>query len=224
MPPVPFAARAALALFVLVTLVHVAAQLRMATSVMAWSQVLLVPPLFAALWLSTKAPRSTTTRFALVALVWSWLGDTAPRALGDGAPTASFLLMMGLSLVAQLCFARAFWPHRAQSVLGDRPRLLLVLALAVGLGAFGAGVLRDPLAGAVVVYAAAILAMAALATGLGVFGTLGGLLFVVSDGLIALRTFGGITVPGDGAVVMATYAAALALLVHAVVVEALREV
>jgi len=66
---------------------------------------------------------------------------------------------------------------------------------------------------ALVVYAAAICTMAVLATGLGPRGGVGGALFVVSDGLIALDTFDALALPAHAVWVMATYVAAQVLLV-----------
>src|SRR5690606_24949047 len=106
---------------------------------------------------------SREVRLVLVALGFSWLGDTLPR-LADG--DAALLTMIGCFLLAQLVYAAAFWPSRHRSVLG-RPLALLPYLLAgatiVGLSAREAGALLP----AVAVYALAILAMAVLATGRG---------------------------------------------------------
>lgn len=52
-----------------------------------------------------------------------------------------------------------------------------------------------PLAPAIIAYAAVIICMAVLATGLGVVGTLGGISFLISDSLIAIRSFAGLELP-----------------------------
>lgn len=177
------------------------------------TQVLLMPTLAAAVLAWTRRPRTRLVRLVLVGLGFSWLGDTAPRFLGgDGA----FLAMVGFFLLAQLVYAAAFWPLWRRSVL-HRPILLAPYVLAAGLIA----ALCAPAAGAmlpvVVVYAVAIVAMAVLATGLGRLAGLGAALFVVSDSLIALSTFGVLTVPGHGFWVMSTYIAAQALIAAAAV-------
>ncbi|WP_102508447.1 lysoplasmalogenase family protein [Sanguibacter massiliensis] len=48
----------------------------------------------------------------LVALVFSWLGDSVPRLL-DG--DAAFLTMVSFFLVAQVVYIAAFWPARRRS-------------------------------------------------------------------------------------------------------------
>ena len=100
---------------------------------------------------------------------------------------------------------------------GGRLRTRPVLA-APYLGAFGAlnaylwprtGRDRIP----VVVYSTALLAMSLAALDSGSPKTAaGGVLFGVSDGLLALEKFGRVHLPGGEGMVMATYAAAQALL------------
>lgn len=58
--------------------------------------------------------------------------------------------------------------------------------------------------------------MALLATGLGRLGAIGGAVFVVSDSLIALDSFGVLTLPAHNVWVMATYLVAQVLVVFAV--------
>lgn len=201
--------RVALLTFFALSLVHFAAQVFDHRLVMDVSQVLLMPPL--ALWLhgSTRAPRTHSTLFALAALFFSWLGDSAPRVLEQ--PIA-FWSMVGFFLVAQLCFIAALWPQRLQSVLGERAHV------GYGLLGFAAAVLLGSLvklglpAAVVVLYATAIVTMALLATSMGRAGVAGGLLFIFSDALIALRSFAGLTVPMGGVLIMATYLAAQYLL------------
>ena len=197
-----------------VTAVHLGAQLVAAKPVMALTQVLLMPMLALWVFLATRTPRSRTTRLALLALGLSWLGDAVPRVVSKDA---AFLVMLGFFLLAQLTFCAALMPHLARSVLGGRPALVpgllggAVILLVVALVALG------PLAGAVVCYASAIIAMALLATSLGRPGLLGGTLFIVSDTLIALHTFAGIRLPAGGFWIMSTYVAAELLLAVGVV-------
>lgn len=77
----------------------------------------------------------------------------------------------------------------------------------------GAGVLAP----AVALYALALLTTASLATALGRAGWFGGALFILSDGLIAARSFAGFDLPQQDVAVMATYIVAHGLLVLGVI-------
>lgn len=195
-----------------VSLVHLAAQLFGMVLIAGSTQVLLMPLLGIALWAGTSSPRGRLVGCALLALGFSWLGDTIPRVV-DGEP--GFLGMLGSFLLAQLVYAVAFWPSRCMSLLVRPPAVLLYVVVALAiivLSAPGAGSLLP----AVVVYAAAICVMALLAGGLGRLGTAGGAVFVVSDSLIALEAFGVLTLPAHNVWVMVTYLAAQVMLVLAV--------
>lgn len=192
--------------------VHLAGQLTGAATVADATQVLLMPAVAGLLLTGTRAPRVRLVRLALVALLLSWLGDSVPRlTAGD----ASFLLMVGFFLVAQLVYVAALWPYRHTSLL-HRPAALVPYG-AVGIVIV---VLCAPQAGAmlpaVTVYAAAIVAMAVLATGLGRLAGAGAVVFVASDALIALDAFGVMTLPGQGFWVMSSYITAQTLLIMAV--------
>lgn len=196
-----------------VTLVHLVTQFVAPNSWLAGgTQVLLMPALAAVLMTAAPRPLSRLVRLALLALFFSWLGDTVPRFVeGDGG----FLAMVGFFLLAQVVYAVAFWPWRDRSVL-RRPALLApyvvgVLALVGYVGAH-AGSMIAP----VTVYGIALATMAVLATGLGRVAAVGGLVFMLSDSLIALRAFAGLDLPASGFWVMLTYVAAQALLVRAV--------
>ena len=132
-----------------------------------------------------------------------------------------FLAGLGAFLVAQLTYAVAFWPSRADSVLA-RPLLTLpYLAVLVGLLAALWGDLGD-LRVPVTVYAVVIVSMAVLATGVGRLVGIGAGLFVASDALIALDTVAGLVrLPAHGFWVMVTYLAAQ-LLIAAGVASAVR--
>lgn len=201
------AASGVLLVLSLVVLVHLGAQLRGAEGLADATQVMLMPLLLIALLVEAAPPRGRLVGLFALGLMLSWLGDTLPRFL-DGQ--ARFLAMLGCFLLAQLVYAAALWPLRRDSL-----RRVAVLPYAV------AGtvivVLCAPAAGALlpalVLYAAAICTMAVLATTLGRRGVLGGALFVLSDALIALETFGVLTLPVHAFWVMLTYVAAQNLLV-----------
>lgn len=198
---------------VAVTLAHLVAQVVAPGSLFAGvTQVLLMPALALVLVAGAARPHSRLVRLALVALFFSWLGDTVPRFLG-GEP--GFLAMVAFFLVAQVVYAVAFWPWREGSVLRRPP---LLVPYVIGVGALVVWVARDagPMVVPVVAYGLAIVTMAVLATGLGIHGTVGGIVFMVSDAMIALRAFTGLDVPLGGFWVMLTYVAAQALLLCAV--------
>jgi len=201
-------------LFVTVAVLHLGAQLTGAGEVADATQVLLMPLLAAALWSNTEAPRSRLITLTLVALGLSWLGDSAPKlAEGDTA----FLVMIGFFLLAQVAYVMAFWPFRSRSVLHVRRPVLLgyvavVVALVLACVGGAAGMLVP-----VLVYGTLLGTMAVLATGVNLPTAIGGALFLVSDGLIALNAFAeGFDLPGQGFWVMATYLAAQSLIVGGV--------
>jgi uncharacterized membrane protein YhhN len=208
------AARLLLGALAVLTAVHLVAQLTGPPALTDITQVALMPLLAGALWCETSAPRDRLVTLTLVALGLSWLGDTAPKLTsGD----ASFLVMVGFFLLAQVAYILAFWPFRARSVLHvHRVRLLAYLAVVVALVAVcaaGAAAMLVP----VLVYGACLGTMAVLATGVNRLTAVGGALFLVSDGLIALDAFvTGFALPAQGFWVMSTYVAAQVLLVAGV--------
>ncbi|GAA4516365.1 lysoplasmalogenase [Brevibacterium yomogidense] len=221
------------------TLVHLGTQLRAPESVIAdVTQVLLMPLLVWCFLTAVKArrrvqkqsvqrhsvplhsgesePHARLVRLVLVALFFSWLGDTVPRFLaGDTA----FLTLVGMFLIAQIVYIVAFWPSRRYSVAARRlgPVWLLpylgLFALLLVLCAPHAGNLLVP----VILYGVALMTMAVLATGLGVLAGIGGAVFFVSDGLIAVRSLAGISLPAHDFLIMSTYIAAQVMIVLAIV-------
>ena len=189
--------------FVAVAGVHLTAQLAGAGTVAAVSQWLLMPLLAAAFRAATDG-----ARLVLFALGFSWLGDTVPMLFsGD----ARFLAMVGFFLCAQVTYLVAFLPDRRRSVLG-RPAVLAYAAAFCALlvaCAPGAGGLLVP----VIVYGVCLTLMAVLATGVHPLTGLGGAVFFVSDGLIALDAFATwYAPPVPGFWVMSTYVVGQALI------------
>ncbi|MCS7477093.1 lysoplasmalogenase [Umezawaea endophytica] len=197
------------ALFGVLSIGHLVAQLVGASVVATITQCLLMPVLAAVVWFATTgAPRARLVRLVLVALVFSWLGDSVPGLLsGD----ARFLAMVGLFLCAQVVYVVAFWPWRRLSVL-RRPALagyLLAFGALLAGCAPGAGGLLVP----VIVYGLCLTLMAVLATGVNRLVAVGGALFFVSDGLIALDAFAEwYNPPAPGFWVMLTYLSGQALI------------
>lgn len=211
----PWAARGWVAAFVAVAVVQVCAEWVGAERVAQVFQWALMPVLAGALVAATRWPRGHLVTWVLVALGFSWLGDLVPSFVADDS---AFLVMVGFFLLAQVGFVVAFAPDVRRSVLHRRPVLLLpyaaVLVGMVGACASGAGSLLIPVA----VYGGCLTAMAVLSTGIGRVAGVGGAVFVVSDGLIALNEF----VPGFHLAhhdfwVMLTYVLAQALIAVAVV-------
>ena len=204
------ATAAAGAAFVVVTAVHLVAQLLDADGAANVTQWFLMPLLALTLWLAADGVRAARlVRLTLVALGFSWLGDTAPDVVGEDL---AFVTMLGFFLVAHVAYLVAFWPLRRDGVVVRRPLLALpYLAAFVTLVvacAPGTGALLVP----TIVYGAALTAVALLAT-FTPLAAVGGALFLVSDSLIALNAFvDGYALPGHGFWVLLTYTAAQALL------------
>ncbi len=190
--------------FAVVVAVHLGAQAVDSRVLADGTQVLLVPALAGAVWSRSGLPhRSAALRAYAGGLVFSWIGDAAPRVLdGDGG----FVAMVSAFLVAQMCFLAAFLllSHR-------RPSIGVIVAYLAGfIGLFaacatGAGALL-PL---VAVYGIVLVAVAATATTVSRKVGLGGVLFFFSDSLIALESFSSwYETPLHDLLVMTTYIAA----------------
>lgn len=199
--------RVALLVYLVLTILHLACQLADQSGAAKVTQWLLMPALAAFLLINSRdAHRGRLVRLTLLALFFSWLGDTAPSlASGDTA----FLLMVGFFLLAQLVYIVAFLPHRSASVLTRQRALITPYAVAfvalVLACAPHAGSLLVP----VLIYGLLLATMAVLATGLGPLVWVGGTLFLISDGLIALDAFAPWwSLPGQGFWVMLTYTVA----------------
>lgn len=204
-------------LFVAVVVVHLVAQVSGPAGLRVWSQVAAMPLLALALAFLARRPFSRLVGWMIVGIGFSWLGDSAPKIAGEH----SFLVMVGFFLLAQIAFVTAFWPERSRSVAspGSRAWPVPLLAYLVALVVFlvlclpGTGVLTVPVVG----YGLVLVGMAVLATAIHPLAALGGILFVLSDALIALREFTDwYALPGHGFAVMSTYLVAQALLVAGV--------
>lgn len=203
--------RVAWTVFALVAAVHLVAQLVDADAGANVTQWFLMPVLAAIVWLSTSAPRSRLVTLVLVALAFSWLGDTAPD-LADG--DTSFLLMVGFFLLAQVTYIVAFAPYNRDGTVRRHAGLVAGYVVAVAslvvACAPGAGALLVP----ALIYGSALGVMAVLSAGVGRTAAIGGGLFLVSDGMIALGAFvDWFAPPAEGFWIMATYIAAQVLVV-----------
>ncbi|KRE39154.1 hypothetical protein ASG73_02050 [Janibacter sp. Soil728] len=205
----------ALAALVVVTLIHLGAQAAAPGGVLAdVTQVLLMPLLLWFLVTTTRRPHSLLVRLTVVALVLSWLGDTVPRFVADGSELG-FMLMLGAFLLAQLAYVAALYPFAESSIARTRPALVAPYALALVallvVVTLGSGFIWQ-----VALYGVAIMTMAVLATGLDRVATIGAIIFVISDALIAVRAFADVELPLHGVWVMLTYVVGQAMLVAAI--------
>jgi uncharacterized membrane protein YhhN len=153
-----------------------------------------------------------TKPLVLAGLGLSWVGDVALMADGE----AAFATGLSGFLAAHGCYLGALAKRRRGGVK-NAPWIAAAYGAAwLGLNAVlfpRTGKLRVP----VIVYGTALAAMAVAALDTDDLGVAaGGAAFLVSDSILALRTFGGATVPGADALVMITYTAAQALLAHGI--------
>lgn len=208
--------RAALAGFGVVAAVHLAWQFVDEDGLVSSASQILLMPALAGVLLAADSERSRLRRLVLVALGASWLGDSVPRFL---AADPGFLATVGSFLLAQVAYIVGFLPYREQSAPWTRWRARWpYLAAFVGLVGWclpGAGALAPP----VIVYGAALTAMALLAPGVSTTAGVGGAVFMASDGLIALHAFADVTLPVHDFWVMLTYLAGQALIVAAVIAQ-----
>ncbi|MFN7145841.1 MAG: lysoplasmalogenase [Myxococcota bacterium] len=149
-------------------------------------------------------------------LLAGWLGPTHPIAAGGMLVSAAgdaflldkdrfFLAGLGAFLVAHLLFVPAFL-----GASGATPSGAFVASLLVFAGGMLAVIRpkKPVLQVAVPLYALVLCAMAAAASTLGPLGWLGGLSFLVSDGVLSIRVFRR-EFPGADLIVMVTYYGAL---------------
>ena len=145
---------------------------------------------------------------------WLWALGLAFSAVGDVTAQSenAFLLLLCSFLVAHLFSVTALWPHRGRSWLGSTKALLHAGLAAAGL-ALVVPRAEPGMIAPVVAYAAVLGLMALLATAAGRSGLLGGLLFILSDSVLAAGQFG-IRIPEllRTAAVIGTYAPAQVLL------------
>lgn len=171
------------AAYAVLVVIHLVAQLNDHGMLADVTQWIAMPLLIATLFASRPA-RGRLITLTVLALGLSWLGDAMPDFFtGDTA----FLVMVGFFLLAQIAYIAAFLPWWRSSYVGSPMLILYVAAIGalVYLCAPHAGDLLIP----VLIYGFALGTMAVLAGGLNGFTALGGALFLISDGLIALGAF-----------------------------------
>lgn len=197
LPYLPYAA---------VAVVNLGADLAHADPLARYSQWALMPLLILAVLLTMRPLRNAATAWLVLALVFSWGGDVL---LGF-----SFVLGLGSFLLAHVSFIVAFTRH------GVRRRVMTWTwrhyAPFVALYCVLLGLLIDHVGAilpAVMLYGVALCTMAAFASRTSRLLEVAGLVFVVSDGLLAVQLFRhDLVVPASSFWVMLTYIAAEALI------------
>jgi uncharacterized membrane protein YhhN len=197
LPFLPYAAAA---------VVNLGADLAHATAVATSAQWFLMPLLIVAVLATIRPLRNPVTPWLVAALLFSWGGDVL---LG-----VSFALGLGSFLLAHVCFIVAFtrrvargsapdWlPRRIWPYVGLFVALLSLVAAHVG-----------SMLPAVIAYGLALCSMACVAGLTSRVLEVGGLVFVISDGLLALQLFRpDLHVPQSSFWVMLTYISAELLL------------
>jgi uncharacterized membrane protein YhhN len=175
-------------LYLVVLLANVAANLCEIDPLEAISKVLLMPTLIACLILNSKTHHWRHWFFG-TALTFSLVGDIALLSNGSGI---AFAVGMGAFLTAHILYITTFSGILYR--LPDKAYALGIPALLYGAFAIAAGVIAEqelvqPWRTAVTVYAAAVACMAAVAGVLGIRGVVGGLMFAVSDAMLATKKF-----------------------------------
>jgi len=179
-----------------------------------YSQWTLMPLLILAVLLTMRPLRDAAAAWLVLALVFSWGGDVL---LG-----VSFVFGLGSFLLAHVSFIVAFTRrsvHRRTMVWTWRHYAPFAAFYCVLLSLLISHV--GAMLPAVMIYGLALCAMAAVASRTSRLLEIAGLVFVVSDGLLAIQLFRpDLTVPLSSFWVMLTYTAAEALiaigLTHAV--------
>ena len=192
-----------------VTAIHLLTQLFAPPGILAdVTQIMLMPLLGAIIIALTSAQRGKLIKLVLIAILFSWVGDTLPRFMeGD----QGFLAMVGSFLIAQFFYIAALARYWRSSVMRHwwmTTPYLGAFTVLVLLCAPGAGALLVP----VLIYGVALTAMAIFGTGLGVLAGCGGAIFFLSDSLIALRSFTTLDIPRMGFWIMLTYVVGQAMI------------
>ncbi|UDY24422.1 lysoplasmalogenase [Nocardioides sp. Kera G14] len=195
--------------YVALTVAHCLLQLADADTAVRVTQAVLMPLL--ALWFVAATPAGRMRTLVLAALGFSWLGDTLPAFFPDD--DSALPVLIGCFLLAQACYIAAFLPLRARAARRWLPAYVVAwIALEAVLVPQAGGLFP-----AVLIYGAMLIGMAYLTTGVARVSAVGGLVFMVSDSMIALDAFDVWTQPGHDFWVMATYCVAQLLITLGVV-------
>jgi len=169
------------------------------------TKALLMPALAAFAYRAARADARRDLPLVLGALAGGWVGDVGLLIDSD----TTFMLGMAGFAVGHVCYIAAF--RRA----GSAPARWMPAVYALAWAALMALVWRglDDMLVPVLAYSLLLTVMAVYAAGVPGRAWLGGVLFLLSDAVIALGIADVRPVPGQDAVVMPTYVAAQLLLV-----------
>ncbi|CAM5275595.1 lysoplasmalogenase [Leifsonia shinshuensis] len=196
--------------YIVVGILHLAAVLAGADTVVALTKPLLMPALLLALLLAVPARRGETVVLAALGILFGWLGDLALMNTGAG-----FVIGLGFFLLGHVAYIVLF----VRRMRLRRPRwwsagYLLWFAALLTVLAPHAGGLLIPLA----LYGAALAVLGITGSGCSSWIAVGAALFVVSDSLLGLHRFlPGFALPQADFAIMLTYIAAQGLICWGVV-------
>jgi uncharacterized membrane protein YhhN len=176
----------------------------------------LIAPLLAAWVIQQRGPR-----LLVVALVFCFFGDLFLE-LDD-----LFIVGMAAFAVGHIAFITFFVQRGAVDRLRARPLILvLYVAAAIGMVAWCWGGLEAGLKAPIPVYAALLVGTAATSLATDVRAGVGGAMFLVSDGIIALREAGRIDqdATAGGLAIMALYILAIFFLATGIVAREKRTI
>lgn len=202
--------------YLIVGIVHVAALAAGNEALSTPTKVLLMPALILALFVSLPRRRSTIAALATLALLFSWGGDallSSPGGLG-------FMIGLGLFALAHAAYLVLFLGPLKERRM---PRLALLyatwwIALVVVLLPHIGGLLVP-----VAIYGLVLGGAAAAALGSNRLIAIGGLLFLLSDTVLAFKLFyPGFQLWQHDAIIMLGYIAGQGLIIAGTVVHARR--
>lgn len=197
--------------FLAIGILHLVGQLAAAEELSRATKPLLILSLAAALIWSVGGRLSAPVVVALIALLLSWVGDVALMISGS----LWFVVGLGAFLLAHVAYIVLFLRYLARKKLPGTALLYLIwLALLV--------VFLVPYLGKMLVpallYAVVITTMAIVATRCGPIVTVGALLFLLSDSMLAVNKFvPDVELAQSGFLIMVTYIAAQGLIIVGVV-------
>ncbi|WGD38582.1 lysoplasmalogenase [Lysinibacter sp. HNR] len=199
--------------FFVAALVNLVANVSGIKELIVLSKPLLMPALVLAVFLLFPRPRNRAFWLLLIALFWGWLGDIALLFPGFWFVVGLLFFLCG-QIVYSVLFGKMIQKHRPPwwAICGYAVWFLMLL-LIVGPHAGG---LLIPL----VCYGLSLVVMGTLASGCRPSVAAGAAFFVLSDSVIALDKFlPGFVLPQAGAIIMATYLTAQALIAAGVLRE-----
>ncbi|WP_373550902.1 lysoplasmalogenase [Haliscomenobacter sp.] len=204
-----------LLVFAIASIGNLASTLLDASMLNYLTKPLLLLPLLVA-WQSTTLLKTRFDRLIAGAFLFSWFGDLLLMMVSSawGQKVPFFILGLGCFLVAHLFFIAAFWHCKGKrtGLIQQKPWLLVPFLLFWGILMYilwpGLGDLRIP----VTAYSLVIIVMTASAHNLWplitkpyrTYLSIGTILFVLSDSLIAVNKFAS-SFPGASFAIMLTY-------------------